>query len=84
MVLYCLSFHRNISSDSFDLALKGFLTNVGPLDALIEFVEPVTCVEPTCCEHRRTNGDGSVNWQGNDIATILLPPGALRCTYASL
>ncbi|KAF9222628.1 hypothetical protein BS17DRAFT_802839 [Gyrodon lividus] len=32
----------NISNDGFDLTLKGSLTNVGPLDALIEFVEPVT------------------------------------------
>ncbi|KIK99094.1 hypothetical protein PAXRUDRAFT_30734 [Paxillus rubicundulus Ve08.2h10] len=47
----------NISDDGFDLTLQGSLTNVGPLDALIEFVEPLT-----------------VTWQGNDIATILLPP----------
>ncbi|KAF9451269.1 hypothetical protein P691DRAFT_757432 [Macrolepiota fuliginosa MF-IS2] len=32
----------NISNDGFDLSLKGSLTNVGPLDALIEFVEPLT------------------------------------------
>ncbi|KAI0049858.1 hypothetical protein FA95DRAFT_1604022 [Auriscalpium vulgare] len=32
----------NISDDGFDLALKGSLTNIGPLDALITFVEPVT------------------------------------------
>ncbi|KAJ3567055.1 hypothetical protein NP233_g6616 [Leucocoprinus birnbaumii] len=31
-----------ITNDGFDLALKGSLTNVGPLDALIEFTEPVT------------------------------------------
>ncbi|KAH7888371.1 hypothetical protein F5I97DRAFT_2002257 [Phlebopus sp. FC_14] len=31
----------NISNDGFDLSLQGSLTNVGPLDALIEFVEPV-------------------------------------------
>ncbi|KIJ67573.1 hypothetical protein HYDPIDRAFT_180379 [Hydnomerulius pinastri MD-312] len=32
----------NISNDGFDLTLQGSLTNVGPLDALIEFVEPAT------------------------------------------
>ncbi|KAF8972948.1 hypothetical protein BDZ97DRAFT_1691577 [Flammula alnicola] len=32
----------NISNDGFDLSLKGSLTNVGPLDALITFIEPVT------------------------------------------
>ncbi|KAG6908393.1 hypothetical protein DXG01_004822 [Tephrocybe rancida] len=32
----------NISNDGFDLALAGSLTNVGPLDALIEFAEPLT------------------------------------------
>ncbi|KAF8840051.1 hypothetical protein BDN67DRAFT_1054007 [Paxillus ammoniavirescens] len=47
----------NISNDGFDLTLQGSLTNVGPLDAMIEFLEPVT-----------------VTWQGNDIATISLPP----------
>ncbi|KAH7915074.1 hypothetical protein BJ138DRAFT_1122997 [Hygrophoropsis aurantiaca] len=47
----------NISNDGFDLSLQGSLTNVGPLDALIEFVEPVI-----------------VTWQGQDIATISLPP----------
>ncbi|KAI6135778.1 hypothetical protein EV401DRAFT_1898270 [Pisolithus croceorrhizus] len=31
----------NISNDGFDLSLQGSLTNVGPLDALIEFVKPV-------------------------------------------
>ncbi|KXN90203.1 hypothetical protein AN958_04693 [Leucoagaricus sp. SymC.cos] len=31
-----------ITNDGFDLSLKGSLTNVGPLDALIEFTEPVT------------------------------------------
>ncbi|PPQ89568.1 hypothetical protein CVT25_012240 [Psilocybe cyanescens] len=31
----------NISNDGFDLALKGSLTNVGPLDALITFTEPL-------------------------------------------
>lgn len=36
--------HRNISNDGFNLDLQGSLTNVGPLDALIEFVEPLTCV----------------------------------------
>ncbi|KAH7926942.1 hypothetical protein BV22DRAFT_1007914 [Leucogyrophana mollusca] len=47
----------NISDEGFDLSLQGSLTNVGPLDALIEFVEPVV-----------------VAWQGNNIATISLPP----------
>ncbi|CAA7259257.1 unnamed protein product [Cyclocybe aegerita] len=32
----------NISNDGFDLALKGSLTNIGPLDAVISFPEPVT------------------------------------------
>jgi hypothetical protein len=32
----------NISDSGFDLALQGSLTNVGPLDALITFVDPVT------------------------------------------
>ena len=32
----------NISNDGFDISLKGSLTNVGPLDALIEFTEPLT------------------------------------------
>ncbi|KIY74263.1 hypothetical protein CYLTODRAFT_363931 [Cylindrobasidium torrendii FP15055 ss-10] len=32
----------NISDDGFDLALVGSLTDTGPLDALIEFTEPVT------------------------------------------
>ncbi|KAL4074292.1 hypothetical protein J3A83DRAFT_4234939 [Scleroderma citrinum] len=31
----------NISDNGFDLNLQGSLTNVGPLDALIEFVEPL-------------------------------------------
>ncbi|CAL1708136.1 unnamed protein product [Somion occarium] len=47
----------NISDEGFDLALQGSLTGTGPLDALIEFTEPVI-----------------VNWQGNDIAMIELPP----------
>ncbi|EGO25193.1 hypothetical protein SERLADRAFT_448192 [Serpula lacrymans var. lacrymans S7.9] len=32
----------NITNGGFSLSLQGSLTNVGPLDALIEFVEPVT------------------------------------------
>lgn len=32
----------NLSEGGFDLALQGALTNIGPLDALIEFEEPVT------------------------------------------
>jgi len=32
----------NISNTGFDLSLAGSLTGVGPLDALIEFTEPVT------------------------------------------
>ncbi|THV03542.1 hypothetical protein K435DRAFT_962414 [Dendrothele bispora CBS 962.96] len=47
----------NISNDGFDLALHGSLTNTGPLDANIEFTEPVV-----------------VTWQGNNIASIELPP----------
>ncbi|KAH8979124.1 hypothetical protein EDB92DRAFT_1821158 [Lactarius akahatsu] len=31
----------NLSDGGFDLALRGALTNIGPLDALIEFEEPV-------------------------------------------
>jgi hypothetical protein len=31
----------NITNDGFDLSLKGSLTNIGPLDALIEFTEPL-------------------------------------------
>ncbi|KAL0580357.1 hypothetical protein V5O48_000210 [Marasmius crinis-equi] len=47
----------NIANDGFDLELKGSLTGTGPLDAQIEFVEPLT-----------------VTWQGNNIATVTLPP----------
>ncbi|KAJ7668375.1 hypothetical protein DFH06DRAFT_1181491 [Mycena polygramma] len=32
----------NISDDGFDLALRGSLTNIGPLDALIDFPEPLS------------------------------------------
>ncbi|KAI0298570.1 hypothetical protein BC826DRAFT_1096594 [Russula brevipes] len=32
----------NLSDDGFDMTLQGALTNIGPLDALIEFEEPVT------------------------------------------
>ncbi|KAL0956087.1 hypothetical protein HGRIS_002255 [Hohenbuehelia grisea] len=32
----------NVSNDGFDLSLRGSLTDAGPLDALISFVEPVT------------------------------------------
>ena len=38
---YCI---RNLSDTGFDLTLQGALTNIGPLDALIEFEEPVTYV----------------------------------------
>ncbi|KAH9485291.1 hypothetical protein JR316_0002199 [Psilocybe cubensis] len=31
----------NLSNNGFDLALKGSLTNIGPLDALITFTEPL-------------------------------------------
>jgi len=34
----------NISDDGFDLSLVGSLTGTGPLDALIEFTEPVVYV----------------------------------------
>ncbi|KDQ57731.1 hypothetical protein JAAARDRAFT_69819 [Jaapia argillacea MUCL 33604] len=47
----------NPSNDGFDLSLQGSLTNIGPLDALITFTEPV-----------------SVVWNGEQIATIELPP----------
>ncbi|KAF8070285.1 hypothetical protein FPV67DRAFT_1755106 [Lyophyllum atratum] len=47
----------NISNTGFDLSLVGSLTNIGPLDASIDFTEPLT-----------------VTWQGQDIATITLPP----------
>jgi hypothetical protein len=33
--------NRNVSNDGFDLSLVGSLTDIGPLDALIEFTEPV-------------------------------------------
>lgn len=32
---------RNLSNGGFDLQLQGSLTNIGPLDAFIEFEEPV-------------------------------------------
>lgn len=32
----------DITNDGFDVSLKGSLTNIGPLDALIEFIEPLT------------------------------------------
>ncbi|TFK54041.1 hypothetical protein OE88DRAFT_1732763 [Heliocybe sulcata] len=32
----------NLSNDGFDLSLKGSLVDIGPLDALIAFTEPVT------------------------------------------
>jgi hypothetical protein len=38
---YCV---RNLSDAGFDLMLEGTLTNIGPLDAFIEFEEPVTYV----------------------------------------
>ncbi|KAG1742190.1 hypothetical protein EDB19DRAFT_1702736 [Suillus lakei] len=34
----------DITNEGFQLSLQGSLTNVGPLDALIEFVDPVTYV----------------------------------------
>ncbi|KAJ7675082.1 hypothetical protein B0H17DRAFT_1161695 [Mycena rosella] len=34
----------NISDDGFDLGLRGSLTNIGPLDALIDFPEPLSVV----------------------------------------
>lgn len=33
---------RNISEEGFDLSLHGQLTGTGPLDAEINFVEPVS------------------------------------------
>lgn len=47
----------DISDNGFNLGLKGSLLNTGPLDAEINFVDPVT-----------------VTWEGQDIATIALPP----------
>jgi hypothetical protein len=41
VVDYC---YRDITNEGFQLSLQGSLTNVGPLDALIEFVDPVTYV----------------------------------------
>lgn len=41
VVDYC---DRDITNEGFQLSLQGSLTNVGPLDALIEFVDPVTYV----------------------------------------
>lgn len=35
---------RDITNEGFTLSLQGSMTNVGPLDALIEFVDPVTYV----------------------------------------
>jgi hypothetical protein len=35
---------RDITNEGFALSLQGSLTNAGPLDALIEFVDPVTYV----------------------------------------
>lgn len=35
-------FISNLSDGGFDLVLQGALSNIGPLDALIEFEEPVT------------------------------------------
>ncbi|KAJ6593726.1 hypothetical protein B0H19DRAFT_32612 [Mycena capillaripes] len=32
----------NLSDDGFDLSLRGSLTNIGPLDALIDFPEPLS------------------------------------------
>lgn len=43
-LLQILNFSRNISDEGFDLSLVGSLTNIGPLDALITFVDPVTSV----------------------------------------
>lgn len=34
----------NITNEGFDLSLKGSLTNVGPLDVLITFVEPASVI----------------------------------------
>lgn len=69
--------HSNISNDGFDLNLQGSLINVGPLDALIEFVEPLTCVhiEGICDQSWYIMLQNRVTWQGHDIATITLPSG---------
>ena len=73
-------FSRNLSNDGFDLALKGSLTGTGPLDALITFVEPVKWAHYIArCVNRSINDCffRSVNWNGQDIATISLPAGQL-------
>jgi hypothetical protein len=36
--------NRDITNEGFQLSLQGSLANFGPLDALIEFVDPVTYV----------------------------------------
>jgi hypothetical protein len=64
---------RNISNEGFDLSLKGSLTNIGPLDALITFTEPVKYVLFFILI-QIAHKPFSVNWQGRDIATITLPP----------
>ncbi|KAG8213768.1 hypothetical protein J3R82DRAFT_10478 [Butyriboletus roseoflavus] len=79
LLYVCLSLHRNILNSGFNPALQGPLTNTGPFDVLIEFVDLVTYVEYICCEYT-TYGHFSINWQGHDIATILLPP---ICTAAN-
>ncbi|KAF8894927.1 hypothetical protein CPB84DRAFT_1848428 [Gymnopilus junonius] len=67
----------NISNEGFDLALKGSLTNIGPLDALITFVEPLTVnwqgkdiaqiALPPICAAANT---GVPNYQANAHLTI--------------
>ncbi|KAF5351977.1 hypothetical protein D9756_007389 [Leucocoprinus leucothites] len=67
----------NISNDGFDLSLKGSLTNVGPLDALIEFTEPLTVTWqgkqiaaislPSICA---AANDGVPNYQAQGHLTI--------------
>jgi hypothetical protein len=67
----------NITDDGFDLSLKGSLTNVGPLDALIEFTEPLivnwqgkqiaTISLPAICA---AANDGVPNYQANGHVVI--------------
>lgn len=67
----------SISNGGFDLSLKGSLTNIGPLDALIEFVEPVTVTwqgkqiaEITLPDICAAADDGVPNYQAMGHLTI--------------
>lgn len=59
------------------------MTNAGPLDALIEFVDPVTYV-PSASYGLVDAYSTRVTWDGHDIATIALPSGKLvEASYTS-